>query len=149
MNSVQNIFKFVSLFSALVAFEASAATFNGEIDEFYTGIRALGMGGAYVNVVNDETALITNPAGLGKLRDYTFTFFDPELHGSFNNTDIVNISNFSDAMAVQGLLDKLKLARDKHWHAKLQFFPSARSFLYREEKRCPCSRAQVMRQSYQ
>ncbi len=124
MDSVQNVFKFVCLLSAFTAIEASAATFNGEIDEFYTGIRALGMGGAYVNVVNDETALVTNPAGLGKLRDFTFTFFDPELHGSFNNTDIVNISNFSDAMSVQGLLDKLNLARDKHWHTKLQFFPS-------------------------
>jgi hypothetical protein len=131
MDSVQNklkvLFNIVTFVGAVfaLAFQASAATtFNGEIYEFYTGVRALGMGGAYVNVVNDETALITNPAGLGKLRDFTFTFFDPEVHGSFNDTDIVNISNFSDSLSVQGLLDKLNVAKNRHWHSKLQFFPS-------------------------
>ena len=102
----------------------AVTTFGGEIDEFYTGVRSLGMGGVYVNVVNDETAIFTNPAGLGKLRDYTLTFFDPEMTGSFNNTDIVNISNFADAIAVQGLLDKLNQSRDKHWNAKFQISPS-------------------------
>ena len=129
MDSVQNKIKnFKAAIAAIVLLaplNASAvATFNGEIDEFYTGVRSLGMGGAYVNIVNDETAILTNPAGLGKLRDYTFTFFDPELSGSFNDTDIVNMSNFSDALSVQGLLDKLKLAKGKQWHGKLQVFPS-------------------------
>lgn len=103
---------------------AAANSFNGEIEEFYTGVRSLGMGGTYVNIVNDETAILTNPAGLGKLRDYTFTFFDPELHGGFNNTDIVSMENFSEATSVQGLLDRLNVVRDRHWHARLQMFPS-------------------------
>lgn len=119
---------FSALFSAALLLGAQSAkavsSFGGEIDEFYTGVRSLGMGGVYVNVVNDETAIFTNPAGLGKLRDYTLTFFDPELSGSFNDTDIVNISNFADAIAVQGLLDKLNQARDKHWNAKFQIAPS-------------------------
>lgn len=102
----------------------AANSFNGEIEEFYTGVRSLGMGGTYVNVVNDETAILTNPAGLGKLRDTTLTFFDPELHGSFNNTDIVNMGNFMEATSVQGLLDRLNVARDRHWHARAQLFPS-------------------------
>lgn len=131
MDSVQN--KLIFLFSATLYFASlflssspalASNAFDGEINEFYTGVRQLGMGGAYVNVVNDETAMLTNPAGLGKVRDFTFTYFDPELHGSFNDTDIVNMSNFSDAISVQGLLDKLNLAKDRHWHAKLQFFPS-------------------------
>jgi hypothetical protein len=111
----------------LLIFSTSAlatTTFNNEIDEFYVGVRSQGMGGTYVNVVNDETAILTNPAGLGKLRDYTFTLVDPEFDGSFNDTDIVNISNFTDATSVQGLLDKLNLAKGKNWHAKTQLFPS-------------------------
>lgn len=103
---------------------ASAASFNGEIDEFYTGVRSLGMGGVYVNTVNDETALLTNPAGLGKLRDYTFTIVDPELHGAFANTEIVNVTNFMDALSIQGLLDRLNQTRGQHWHSKMQLFPS-------------------------
>ncbi len=119
------IYFLLSCLVVAIATPGRAATaFNNEIDEFYVGVRSQGMGGAYVNVVNDETAILTNPAGLGKLRDYTLTFFDPEFTGSFNNTDIVNASNFTDATSIQGLLDKLNLARGKHWHAKTQLFPS-------------------------
>ncbi len=128
MDSVRKRWRILCVTMVLVgtwSHEVKAVTsFNNEIDEFYTGVRSLGMGGTYVNIVNDETAIITNPAGLGKLRDYTFTFFDPELSGSFNDTDIVNASNFSDAIAVQGLLDKLNLAKGRRFNAKLQFFPS-------------------------
>ncbi len=104
--------------------EAWAASRSGEIDDFYTGVRMLGMGGVYVNTVNDETALLTNPAGLGKLRDYTFTVADPELHGAFANTEIVNVSNFMEALSIQGLLDRLKQNRGQNWHSKAQLFPS-------------------------
>lgn len=113
-----------SVVSTIPASASATASFAGEIDEFYVGVRSLGMGGAYVNVVNDETAILTNPAGLGKLRDYTFTVADPELHGAFTNTEIVNYSNFLDGLSAQGLLDRLNQARGKHWHAKMQVFPS-------------------------
>jgi hypothetical protein len=48
---------------------ASVHAVAAERYEFYNGIRGLGMGGAQVAVVNDETSLMINPAGLGKLRD--------------------------------------------------------------------------------
>lgn len=103
---------------------AHGPTYAGEIDEFYSGVRMMGMGGVYVNVVNDETALLTNPAGLGKLRDLTFTIFDPEVHAGFLDTEIVTISNYAGALNVQGLLDVLNTSKGKHWHAKYQVFPS-------------------------
>lgn len=103
---------------------AHGPSFAGEIDEFYSGVRMMGMGGTYVNVVNDETALLTNPAGLGKLRDLTFTIFDPEVHAGFTDTEIVTISNYAGALNVQGLLDILNTAKGKHWYAKYQVFPS-------------------------
>lgn len=43
------------------------------------GARAQGMGGAYTAVVNDETALLLNPAGLARLRDTIITALDPEI----------------------------------------------------------------------
>lgn len=115
---------FTALALVLPPGSGHAATFNGEIDEFYTGVRSLAMGGTYINTVNDETAVLTNPAGLGKLRDLTFTIIDPELHGAFANTEIINTSNYVSALTVQGLLDALNLQRGKHWHGKAQFFPS-------------------------
>lgn len=103
---------------------ASSSAQAGEFYEFYTGVRQLGMGGAYVSTVNDETAILTNPAGLGKLRDTTFTFIDPEISGSFDDTKIATLSNVSNVLNTQGLLDSLNQSRGTHWNAKAQFFPS-------------------------
>ena len=94
-----------------------------EINNFYSGVRALGMGGAYTAVVNDETSLLSNPAGLGRLRDTIFTIADPEVAGSFNNTEITNINKMS-AQSPYDLLQLLKQHPGKHWYAKAQAFPS-------------------------
>src|SRR5688572_13421343 len=71
--------------------------------EFYNGVRGLGMGGAQVAVVNDETALLVNPAGLGKLRDYFITIADPELDigaqaEEIAGTDILGMGNPQKAL---------------------------------------------------
>jgi hypothetical protein len=95
-----------------------------EIHEFYRGVRSLGMGGAYTAVVNDETAVLTNPAGLGKLRDITLTLINPELSGSFNDTDILNVGSATKAMGMQSLLDALNKAPGKHFYGGAQVFPS-------------------------
>src|SRR5205085_397590 len=63
----------------IAALFVSANSFAGERYHFYNGVRQMGMGGASVATVNDETALIANPAALGKLRDYFVTVFDPDL----------------------------------------------------------------------
>ncbi|MES2965689.1 MAG: hypothetical protein V4760_17540 [Bdellovibrionota bacterium] len=88
-----------------------------EIFEFYTG-------GAYTAVVNDETSLLSNPAGLGRLRDTTFTLADPELDASYTATEVATISTFTQVFTIQGLLDQLNQNKAKPWHSKLQFFPS-------------------------
>lgn len=95
-----------------------------EIREFYTGVRQLGMGGAYTAVVNDETSILTNPAGLGKIRDVIWTVADLELHGAFEDTKVATLSNATKVFAIQDLLDSLNNAKGVHWHAKGQVFPS-------------------------
>jgi hypothetical protein len=118
----------ISLLSLLVALAnlicfptVSAAS---EIYEFYTGSRQLAMGGTYVAVVNDETALLTNPAGLSKLRDSIVTAVDPEIHGPVTNIDIFNIAEPMKVFGVQSLLDRLNEKKGMHWHNKFQIFPS-------------------------
>lgn len=95
-----------------------------EIEEYYTGVRQLGMGGAYAAVVNDETAVLTNPAALAKVRDTTLTLVDPELTGSFKNTDVAKLSNVTKLFEIQELLDALKTNPGVHWNSKVQVFPS-------------------------
>lgn len=96
-----------------------------EAREFYTGVRQLGMGGAGIAVVNDETALLTNPAGLGKLRDYFVTVADPELELGSDNIGIFG----TDQQKSFDLQEVLNQSREtdnigKRLHTKAQVFPS-------------------------
>ena len=109
---------------ALILFTFSVRAQAAEFYEFYTGVRQLGMGGAYTAVVNDETALLTNPAGLGKLRETTFTVVDPELSGSLNDTKIATLNTASTVTNLQGLLGAMNANKGTHWNAKAQLFPS-------------------------
>lgn len=104
---------------------AAQAAQAGERFEFYNGVRSLGMGGAGVAVVNDETALLVNPAGLGKLRDYFITVADPEIEGNGNTASIAG-SALMDSFDPQVILDTLNDPGnlEKHYHSKLQVFPS-------------------------
>lgn len=104
-------------------FIATSIAFAGERYEFYNGIRSLGMGGASVAVVNDETALISNPAALGKLRDYFFTIVDPELDVSGDTQAIIDTDIFA-FLDPQDSLDKLKHTPRRRLHQRFQLFPS-------------------------
>ncbi len=113
----------------LLSVLASAAAISvqakaGERYEFYNGIRQMGMGGAAIAVVNDETSLMLNPAGLGKLRDYIFTIADPEIDAGQDiekiaGTDVLN------TLKPQEVLDMLNDGKqDLHLHSRFQIMPS-------------------------
>jgi hypothetical protein len=136
VNAVKNEFEFMSrkigklgrslwlvcLSTMLTGLQMPAAQ-GAETYKFYTGVRSLGMGGAYTAVVNDETSLLTNPAGLGKIRDSIITIADPEVQGSFNDTQVTNI-NSTSAQSPSDLLALLNQHKGLHWNAKAQAFPS-------------------------
>ena len=94
--------------------------------EFYNGVRGLGMGGASVGVVNDETALLLNPAGMGKLRNAFVTLVDPEIHvnGPGSNTLLTGGGSLSSLNSAQGMLDALGTSADNVSHFGYQLFPS-------------------------
>ena len=107
----------------LGCFWFSSVAFSQEVHEFYNGVRALGMGGASIAVVNDETALLSNPAGLGKLRNHYGTILDPEIEVGVDNEQLISFDIFQ-ALRPQTVLDALELAPSKHLHFKGQVFPS-------------------------
>ncbi len=104
----------------------SVNSFAAERYEFYTGARQMGMGGASIAVVNDETALIQNPAALGKLREKYLTLVDPEVHMGETTAQILKDKDYdlTKTMDPQDLLDILNANPDKHFHSKIQLFPS-------------------------
>ena len=109
---------------AIVGVCAVAKPARAELHPFYTGVRQMGMGGAYTGVVNDETSLLLNPAGLGRIRDTTLTAVDPELTGSVKDTSILPISKATQAFDISGLESQLQSHPDQHFYAKAQLFPS-------------------------
>lgn len=91
---------------------------------FYSGARCQAMGGACIATTNDETALLVNPAALGKLRDFYGTIFDPELEFGFETQGIYQDYNFSNPYTLSDIVPALNVKRGAYYHAKAQIFPS-------------------------
>lgn len=113
-----------TLFCLIVLLLATATSWGRERRAFYEGVRGRAMGGAQIAVVNDETALLVNPAGLGKLRDFYGTYFDPEVEVSNNLNSMYKDSVFTQPFSIGGVRDTMNASREKHYHAKTQVFPS-------------------------
>ncbi len=91
--------------------------------DFYQGIRQMGMGGASVAVVNDETSLLLNPIGLGRLRVPYITLIDPEV--TTNLKSVVPVKNLlTDATDLEEVYPELADDLDKRYFVRTQIFPS-------------------------
>ncbi len=91
--------------------------------DFYDGIRELSMGGTAVATVNDETALLLNPAALGRLRNYFVTVFDPELELGAKTQSMAG-SNLMGFLDPQTVLDDCNASKGNRFHERAQMFPS-------------------------
>ncbi|WP_374075041.1 hypothetical protein [Bdellovibrio bacteriovorus] len=109
-----------TFFVMAFAYDANAR----ERHTFYSGARCLGMGGACIAVTNDETALLVNPAGLGKLRDFYGTIFDPELEFGYQTQGFYGEQTFSNPYSLEDVIGALDKKRSAYYHAKAQVFPS-------------------------
>lgn len=104
----------------------SVQSFASEYEPFFRGIRAEGMGNAAIAVVDDETSLYLNPAGLGKIRGPYFTPLNLQMET--NNTTQASLSNNTQDINVftspQLGLDLAKKNPDTHIHAEAQTLPA-------------------------
>ncbi|HWU44438.1 MAG TPA: hypothetical protein VN132_13400 [Bdellovibrio sp.] len=103
---------------------AHQAKATNELHPFYSGVRCEAMGGACIAVVNDETALMVNPAALGKLRDFYGTILDPEMEGNSNLPGMYSDSAFSNPFSLEDVKGALDKNRGSYYHSKAQLFPS-------------------------
>lgn len=95
-----------------------------ELREFYNGVRGLGMGDSSVAVVNDETALILNPAALGKLRDFYGTILDPELDMGQKAINMYNAKAYTQPFTLSNVVPAATAVPGDYYHARGQIFPS-------------------------
>jgi hypothetical protein len=91
----------------------------------YRGVRALGMGGAQIAVVNDETALYVNPANLLRLRDTIASVFDAELEFSENiYYPIYETQSFSSPLNPSSVMNSLDKSRGQPFHFRGTIHPT-------------------------
>lgn len=112
------------IFLFLIGFLIAPITSRAEVYELYRGSRGLAMGGADTGVVNDETSLLINPAGLGKLRNGIGTILDPEIEIGDRVYRMYKAKAFTGFTDLDKLNATLDSSRDTHYHYKYQFFPS-------------------------
>ncbi len=92
--------------------------------EFFRGVRQMGMGGASIAVVNDETSLLSNPNGLGRLRDSITTVFDPEVTTSTGDLRPLYGTMGLGALNPETHYNSLDSTQGRPNAFKSQFFPS-------------------------
>ncbi len=92
--------------------------------EFFRGVRQMGMGGASIAVVNDETAVLSNPNGLGRLRDTFFTLIDPELTATTSDTQTLYGTGVLNSINPNDVYDQQGDTLSEPYYFKGQVFPS-------------------------
>lgn len=111
---------------AILEFEDAA------FPELVTSARALALGNAYGNKVDDAWSALYNPAGLGSVRGISFHFANihTEVNSGFNNiasgsgSFFDNTGNFSKALEPTGIRDLLVAKPGNTSHARVQVFPN-------------------------
>lgn len=105
---------------ALVLGMASAARADN-IHEVYRGTRALGFGGAFAAVADDEQAIFYNPAGLAGVKQLGLQFASIDLEASVGNL----LSLSSDLNSLQNLSGStINSFIGKNVYGRAQFVPS-------------------------
>ncbi|MCC6278050.1 MAG: hypothetical protein IT289_09065 [Oligoflexia bacterium] len=94
-----------------------------EIKPFFRGVRSQAMGGAGIGIVNDESALWINPAGLGKIRGPYFALVNAELEANYD-TNVAISGNLTSGLTLQGLLNMARQNPQKPLHLKIQTLPT-------------------------
>lgn len=99
--------------------------------EFVTSARALAMGNAYINKVDDSWSAFYNPAGLGSVRNAQFHLANVHLESSSALLDVVgkggayNIpKNYLDSYDMSDLRSKLTSSEGKLMHSRFNIFPN-------------------------
>jgi hypothetical protein len=91
---------------------------------FYRGIRYQAMGGTMLAVANDETALLANPAGLGKIRDFYGTIFDPELELGSKAIKAYNAKAFTEPVSLKDITETMLRQTGDVYTSRQQIMPS-------------------------
>jgi hypothetical protein len=89
----------------------------------YTGVRALGMGGAFTAVANDENALFYNPAGISKIKTFELGLLNPVIEVSKGSLDLYSDAADSDLSDTGEITDLLRDYVGETQHLRFSLTP--------------------------
>lgn len=124
MGKSRTLMRHFLVMTSIFLTDFSTNVFAAELEEFYNNARMMGMGGASIAIANDETALLTNPAGLGKLRSAYGTLIDPEIDATTSFLSLSNKSAISNPLSLPQLASALTASTNVPYHWRWQLFPS-------------------------
>jgi len=78
---------YTTIIIAFLVVILNAGRYAGDFMEIGSGVRALGMGGAFVSIANDGTATYWNPAGIAQIRDLEVSFMHADLYEGLASYD--------------------------------------------------------------
>ncbi len=82
---MKKVFIIISMLVTL--FSLKAGRYAGDFMEIGSGVRALGLGKAYVSIADDGSALYWNPAGVAQIRNLEASFMHAELYDGLASYD--------------------------------------------------------------
>jgi len=106
-----------------VVFFTSTA-FAAGLPSFFTGIRPLGMGGAFTAVANDENALFYNAAGLSYIEEQRFTVVNPLIDGSEKVYDMYRDVQDTDTDKAEEVTDLIREYIGKSYYGRAALYPN-------------------------
>lgn len=131
MQRIRFLFLITGLLLGFAEARAALDFEDATFPEFVTSARALGMGNAYLNNVDDAWAAFYNPAGLGTVRKPQFHLFNMHLEASSAYMNAVSDGglfalpgNVSDSFKAQELREALVKDRGELSHLRANFFPN-------------------------
>lgn len=104
MNKIQNILwiSLFMIFSLIHSLKLEAK----QLPEFYRGVRAMGMGGAFTAVADDKDSVFYNPAGLSFNKEMKISLINPKFDASTDDITLRNVSSGLTADTIQKIFGK-------------------------------------------
>jgi hypothetical protein len=131
MNYVHKIFITFLLLVTMTKVFAKLDFEDHAFPEFVTSARALAMGNAYINKVDDSWSAFYNPAGLGTVRQPQFHLANLHLEASSGLIDIIDDGpaykmplNYLDSFDLENMRTELADKQGKLAHSRFNFFPN-------------------------
>ncbi len=110
--------------ACILAALGSAPAGAVEMSKLYTGVRPLGMGGAFAAIVDDENATFYNPAGLTDVTEWNVDLFNPKIDISTNTLDFAKDASDLKTGDTTGAVDMMRKYIGKHQHGAVSVFPN-------------------------